>query len=208
MEEKSFSSQENLHVLKMEETFQSYVKDFGLENFDLTKPILDAGAGKGSFIEYIRTRLHNRDAFAVDIFKRGTLSQNTPEWFMQTDTQDLPFRENTFSLTTARHIFPMFIQDTYPAQFYGMEMDYKKFIGELIRVTVPGGYIMFDYYSPEDVLSYINFAQDETALKKLHKRAEEAQKAIDYIQTLQNIEKEIFSSTLKDEDRYWRLIKK
>ncbi len=120
-------------------SFESYMTYFPLTEEDLQKSILDVGAGNGEFIEYVRTKLGNEAAFAIEKQERRISSEKTGH--VVGDGEELPFPDNSFEIVLAKNYLPMFVDK--PDQM-------QEVLLELIRVTKEGGRIMGDISTPSE----------------------------------------------------------
>lgn len=167
----------------MNSAFKSYSEHFDLDANDLVnKKTLDVGSGSAFFTQYLREKLHNDEAYALDTLKRR---KDNPEWFICQDAQDTYLPDESFDLITAKSIFPMFIQPEYPAKSYGMEMDYKNFINEMLRILKPGGILMFDISTPEGIIKLdLKYTESEEETQRIKHKVENCKTAIDYLHSL------------------------
>ena len=168
---------------EMNSAFKNYSEFFGLDADDLeSKKTLDVGAGSAFFTQYVREKLHNTEAYALDMLKRR---KDNPEWFICQDAQDTHLPDESFDLITAKSMFPMFIQPEYPTKSYGIEMDYKNFIEEMLRILKPGGTLMFDISTPEGIIKLnLKYSESEEETQKIKNKAENCKIIIDYLNSL------------------------
>ncbi len=168
---------------EMNSAFKSYSEYFDLNANDLVnKKIIDIGSGPGFFTQYVREKLHNNEAYALDIFKKR---KDNPEWLICQDLQDTHLPDESFDLITAKFVFPMFIQPEYPTKSYDVEMDYKNFIEEMLRILKPNGILMFDISTPEHIIKLgLRHNTTEEENEKDKRKAENCQIAIDYLNSL------------------------
>lgn len=136
----------------LKENFDSYLEDLPLTNDDLKKPILDVGAGSGGFISYVREVLGNDSAYAVDITDKNNKDEAIiSDGFIIADGFNLPFRDETFDTVISNHYLTLFIKDikkSIPA------------ITELIRVAKPGGKVILNIHTPDNVRRLIKEEED------------------------------------------------
>ena len=114
------------------------MKYFSLTENELQKPLLDVGTGDGAFIEYVRNKLGNKQAFGVE--KDASRIPQNREGIIVADGLQLPFDDQSFEIVTALSYLLMFIEDRDEIQ---------KALTELLRVTRIGGKVMADVETPE-----------------------------------------------------------
>lgn len=121
--------------------FEKYLQRFNLTEEDLKNSLLDVGAGKGHFIRYVRNAYDNKEAFALD---NGDIEEyqisETGDWYIKGDGLHMPFEDNRFRTVTAKAYIQMF---THRSGGYIVP------INEMIRVTAPGGKVIFDTWTEE-----------------------------------------------------------
>jgi ubiquinone/menaquinone biosynthesis C-methylase UbiE len=124
----------------IKQTFDRYMKYFPLTEEELKKPLLDVGAGNGLFVQYLRTVLHNKDAYSIEVQKEKV--DPSKEGMLVGDGMQIPFPDGTFEIVTAKDYLPMFVRSETTA---------KQSINELIRVAKSGGKILGNIATPESV---------------------------------------------------------
>jgi ubiquinone/menaquinone biosynthesis C-methylase UbiE len=118
-----------MHAKRIEEAFADYQIDFSLNEGQLGAPLLDVGVHHGSFITFLRERLHNKGAYGVDYNEQKI----TGAGLIAADGGALPFADSTFDTVLARNYMTMFFPDKTA----------DKMIEEMLRVTKNGGVVMF-----------------------------------------------------------------
>lgn len=126
---------------QLEKNFKYYLKDFPLSSEDLQKPLLDVGAGKGEFIQYVREVLGNKEAFGVE--KQELKINHLKDGFVVADGFLLPFKDGSFDTVIAHNYLPMFVEDEEKMQLS---------VREILRVVKQGGKMMADIATPEGVM--------------------------------------------------------
>jgi SAM-dependent methyltransferase len=170
----------NLEQLELKKTFDWYSKYFQFSTNDLTtKKILDVGAGSGQYIQYIREHFHNDKAEALDIVKRRN---DNPSWLHCQDLQETFLPDKSFDILISKDVFPMFIDEEYPKENYGIKMDYKIFIEEMLRILAPHGTLIFNIPTPDGILE-TNKEYDINQLKT-ELKIQNCNTAIDYLKSL------------------------
>lgn len=149
MEKFNFNNTSENNVESLEKKFQYYLKDFPLTEEELKSPILDVGAGRGEFIQYIRERYQNIDAVGVE--KQSIKVDQTKEGVIVADGFDLPFEDETFNTVVAHNYLPMFVD--VPEKMQASIM-------ELLRVLKKDGRMMGDIATVESSVEF------NTQLKK------------------------------------------
>ena len=127
--------------IEIENNFNNQVKYFSLTQEDLQKTILDVGVAKGDFINYLRNVLGNKNAYGVEK-EEDPNGQNIDGIFVA-DGLNLPFDKGTFEIVTAKHYLPTFLKLSIE--------DNKKALDELIRVLKPGGVLLCDIFTLEEM---------------------------------------------------------
>lgn len=127
---------ENIHTTEqispeVKKAFDDYVSVFELSTEDLSKSILDVGAGKGYFVEYLRNVLGNNQSFGVEL--NSKILENRSGAVLQGDAFNLPFADDSFDIVTSKDFLPMFIDDLGKM---------KKLVDELLRVSRVGGKVL------------------------------------------------------------------
>ena len=127
----------------LEKKFKYYMRDFPLTEEELKAPILDVGADKGEFIQYIRERYQNADAVGVE--KQPSKLNQTKEGLIIADGLALPFANETFDTVVAHNYLPMFVD---------IPEEMQASIMELLRVLKKGGRMMGDIATKESSIEF------------------------------------------------------
>jgi len=124
----------------IEEEFKDYFYDFNLSSEDIEKPILDVGTSVGGFVHFLREKIGNKKAYGIDI-SEDMISKLGSEGVIVGTGFELPFKDNTFELVTAKNIIPMFDRKRKTLSF----------LYELLRVTSTTGKLIFNTSTPESI---------------------------------------------------------
>ncbi len=133
--------------------FDEYQRMFALTPEELREPILDVGAGEGGFIKYVRQTLGNRNAYGVEIAPSETSMAERDSGLIVSDGRRLPFPDHAFGIVIAKEYVPMFLDRADPMAP----------VHELLRVTRPGGTVLFHWMPRESITSGY---EDASALTK------------------------------------------
>lgn len=143
-----------------EEVFNSYQEDFNIPIEDLkTKSILDVGANEGKFVRYLREKLGNTKAIALE-YQEIRTPEDRPEWWVVGSGLDLPFADESFEIVTAH---------SYLSMFYDRERGINA-ITELVRVLKPGGTL---YYNASTSTDYEKELQEIINYFQTHGKCED-----------------------------------
>lgn len=161
---------------RSKEVFDQYMKDFPLTEEDLHKPLLEVGASRGDFIQFVREEYGNTEAYGVD--KSQQKPHMLAEGMVIADGLALPFEDEKFEIVIARNYLSMFLYD---------KSENETVLNELLRVTKSGGKVMANISSIETIQGYIN-DEDEVKAKEIQiKRLEGMQ---DFNLRLEKLEKD------------------
>lgn len=158
-----------------EKAFQSYMNYFPLTEEDLKKPLLDVGAGNNRFIQYVREKFGNEQAYGIEVQQRKIISQNKDGSAVAGSGLELPFKDGSFEVVIAKNYLPMFVDD---------EIKMERSIGELLRVSKSGAKIMGDISIPEKELGARDLEENEKTKAWLNSRYEGSKKFVKFLETL------------------------
>ena len=99
----SFESVPTPELSATEKAFFMYQKYFQLSPEDLSKSLLDIGAGSGDFIKHVRETLGNKNAYGIE--KQKSKIENKEGLFVA-DGAHLPFDDESFEIVIAKKLFP------------------------------------------------------------------------------------------------------
>jgi ubiquinone/menaquinone biosynthesis C-methylase UbiE len=149
-----------------EDVFRAYMKYFSFTKEELQQPLLDIGSGNGSFIEYVREVLGNKEAYGIE--KQSARVSPLREGMVVGDGLSLPFGDETFEMVIAKDYFPLFVVD---------EKNMEQVIIEALRVLRPGGKMLGNISTPEgEIQKRDEDTRDERSKAWLDKRREGAEK--------------------------------
>ncbi|KKW17438.1 hypothetical protein A3C86_02210 [Candidatus Kaiserbacteria bacterium RIFCSPHIGHO2_02_FULL_49_16] len=172
-------AQENVQNRRaLESAFRTYTKHFSLTNDDVQKPLLDIGAGDGSFIGYLRKVLKNTRAYGVE--NRIGIVRPCQEGIVVGNGLHLPFGNETFDIVTARQYFTMLVESE--------EKEMRQAIGEALRVLKKGGKILGTIATPDSSATDLKRLPRRTRTEdtfRAEKRVEGAKKLEQFLQELQ-----------------------
>jgi len=163
------------------EAFDEYIDLLKLTDEDLSKSLLDVGAGTGQFISFLRNELGNRNAYGVDDSK-DKVFYGGQEGMVIGDGFKLPFSDGQFEIVISKNYLPIFVDD---------EEKMQESIQELLRVTAPGGRIVSDISTPDDVLKSLERfskleSHDEKSEMWFRRRHVGAEKLLVYLDSLRD----------------------
>jgi ubiquinone/menaquinone biosynthesis C-methylase UbiE len=146
-------AQESKELLAQQLIFEEYQKDFSLDENTLEKStLLDVGTGKGNFIRYLQETLGNKNSYGIDADE--SLPVKTEPYLVSGDMCSLSYLDNSFDITLSRDAFGKLFLTKGPAA--GIKM-----LSECVRVTKPGGTILYSIKKTEGIRQEIAKETDE-----------------------------------------------
>lgn len=148
---------------------------FPLTEEDLKKPLLDVGAGYNHFIQYVREKFDNEQAYGIEVQQRKIISQNKDGGVVAGSGLELPFEDGSFEVVIAKNYLPMFVDD---------ETKMEQSIREFIRVSKSGAKIMGDISIPEEELKARDLEENEKTKVWMNNRYEGSKKFAEFLERL------------------------